>query len=434
MVVAEIEAVAGEEAGRLAVDGLAPRFLARPATPEALAEALRRAQDEDLAVVARGAGTKLALGLAPRRYDLALDLGDLRGLLEYRPDDLVAVALAGTPLAELQRAFAEHGQWLALDPPHAGRATLGGVLAANSSGPHRFRYGTGRDLVLGMRVAYPGGTLARSGARVVKSVAGYDLHKLHVGALGTLGVIAEVALRLHPLPRRRRLLAVRGADTRAPAEVLRTLIRLPLGLGALEVLDAAAVRRLNLLAGSALPERSLLLALCEGMAPVVDRQAAEVARAAALAGGSGPAVEDLGEGEEAARLIAAVSELPGQRMAEETVLKIGVPPGESCAALDAVGEALRAAGAEAAVHAHGGSGVVYAELALAPADVASLVGRLRAGMAGRRGHLVVQACPAAAKAGLDVWGPVAAARLVREMKAAFDPRGLLNPGRYTEAV
>ncbi len=174
---------ADDQAWKLAVDGRLPRLHAAPASAEELAGILHAAQAEALAVCPRGAGSKVTLGNPPRRYDLALETSALAGIVEYRPDDLVAVALAGTRLADAQAAFAAHGQWLALDPPYAGQTTLGGTLAANASGPHRLRYGTAKDLVLGMRVAYSDGTLARSGARVVKNVAGYDIHKAHVGAL-----------------------------------------------------------------------------------------------------------------------------------------------------------------------------------------------------------------------------------------------------------
>jgi glycolate oxidase FAD binding subunit len=432
VIVAGVEEVGGEEAAWLAVDGVAPRLRARPDSAEALLAVLRDAQGEGLAVVPRGAGSKTSLGNLPRRYDLALELGDLRGLLEYRPDDLVAVALAGTPLAELQRQFAAHGQWLALDPPHASAATLGGALAANSSGPHRLRYGTGRDLVLGMCVAYAGGTLARSGARVVKSVAGYDLHKLHVGALGTLGVIVEAGIRLHPLPARRRLVAVLAPEAAALAAVVRDLMRLPLGLGALEALDPGAVRRLNAAAGGGLPGQYVLLALCEGLPEVVARQRTEVARAA-----RDLAMEDLGEDEEASRLMAAVAELPAQRRPEETVLRLGVPPGDTCLVMGEIGAALWDAGVDAALHAHAGSGVLYGALSAEPDGVPAIARDLRQRLGPRRGHLIVEACPVEAKATMDVWGPLpsaGAARLMRELKAAYDPRGILNPGRYVEGL
>src|SRR5919202_2526867 len=183
-----------------AVDGLTPRAVEGPESAEAVAALLRRAAGERQAVVPWGAGTKQGLGNVPRAYDLAFDLSALDQVLEYEPADLVVTAQAGVPLAALQRRWGEAGQFLALDPPYAEQATLGGTLAANASGPSRLLYGTARDLVLGMRVALPSGEVVKSGGKVVKNVVGYDLNKMHIGALGTLGLMVEVTLKVHPLP------------------------------------------------------------------------------------------------------------------------------------------------------------------------------------------------------------------------------------------
>ena len=424
------QVVSFDEAVRLAVEGMAPKFQAAPLTPEQVAATLRAAAAEGLAVRPRGAGTKMSLGNRSTRYDLALETGGLTSVLEYRPDDLVAVALAGTPLAAAQALFAEYGQWLALDPPYAATATIGGTLACNQSGPHRLRYGTARDLVLGMRVAYADGTLARSGAKVVKNVAGYDLHKMHVGALGTLGVIVEVALRLHPLPAERRVLACAAPSDIAPwpamASVVGGLLRLPLGLGAIEALNREASQRLAA-AGFAVPAGELLLVVCEGHPAVVGRQVDEVGRAAAA---TGLRTEEIATGDGAARLTAAVAESRTPHGADETVLKLSVPLGDTLPALAELVVALPGA----PLIAHAGSGVVHALPRLAAAEVPPLVGQLRAWARGRDGYLVVQHCAPEAKIGLDVWGSVSAPRLVRGLKTALDPTSTLNPGRFVEGL
>ena len=144
-----------------------------------------------------GAGTKRAWTRG--EPDVELSTGDLDGIVEHNVGDLTAVLEAGVPLARAQKKFAAEGQMLALDPPDHG-ATIGGVVAANDSGPLRTRYGGARDLVVGMRVALADGTVAKSGGKVIKNVAGYDLGKLFVGSFGRLGAILEVSVRLHPLP------------------------------------------------------------------------------------------------------------------------------------------------------------------------------------------------------------------------------------------
>jgi glycolate oxidase FAD binding subunit len=412
---------------RLSILGKAPRFQATPVAAADLAATLRQAAEQGLLVSPVGAGTKLGLGNYPTRYDLALETTKLAGVLEYRPDDLVAVALAGTTLANIQALLAQHGQWLALDPPHAGTATLGGILAANDSGPHRLRYGTAKDLVLGMQTAYADGTLARSGAKVVKSVAGYDMHKMHVGALGTLGVIVEVGLRLHPLPAERRMLACRAASGvptwSAMADTVRDLLRLPLALGGLEALNRSAVKRL----AQDLPEADLLLVLCEGHPRVVGRQADEIRRAAGLAGLT---VEEVTGGDQVRLLGTALAEIRVPRSGDETIFKLTVPLGDTLAAQ----AEMQAALPEADLVSHAGSGVIHAMCAIPPSDVPRITASLRAQALGRQGHLVVRHRPLTVHAGLDVWGPVSAPRLVRGLKQALDPGGVLNPGRFVEGL
>jgi glycolate oxidase FAD binding subunit len=442
-----------DEAASLIVDGLQPGFHAAPTSAEAVVLALRQAHRDGLAVAPRGGGTRLGLGNVPRRYDLALALDAVRGIVEYRPHDLVAVVLAGTPLTVLQEEFARHGQWLALDPPCAPASTLGGVLATNASGPHRFRYGTARDLVLGMQVAYAEGILARSGARVVKSVAGYDLHKLHVGALGTLGVIVEVAVRLHPLPASRRVLLCPVADMGVATQVVDALMRRPLALGAIEYLNAAAAHRLATLAGITLPGHDLLLFFCEGHPRAVARQADEVTHAAQQ---RSLTVDVLSEGEPAVALARAVAQLGTDRTGTNTVLKLTVPPGSTLLALEELAGILQRASAPShdhashwtgplatetdpaltpmELHAHAGSGVVHAVATLPEPLIAPLVARARAAAGVRRGHLVVTSCPPLAKRGLDVWGPAGAPALMRGLKAALDPHQILNPGRFAEGL
>ncbi|HWO72440.1 MAG TPA: FAD-binding oxidoreductase, partial [Dehalococcoidia bacterium] len=193
-----------------AIDGVAPALQVRARTPAETAAALRLAAEHDAAVVPWGGGTQMGLGMPPERYDLALDLTGLNRVVEYEPADLTVTVEAGIRLADLQQALAERRQWLPLDPPLPLEATIGGILATNASGPARYRHGTARDLVIGMTVALPNGELVKSGGRVVKNVAGYDMAKLHIGALGTLGMIVQVTFKVAPLPARSEAVAVTG--------------------------------------------------------------------------------------------------------------------------------------------------------------------------------------------------------------------------------
>jgi glycolate oxidase FAD binding subunit len=186
-----------------AVGGVVPRLVVTPADESEVASVLSTATARGLAVVARGGGTKLEWGSPPERCDVVLSTSRLAGIVDHEPADLVCVVRAGTPLGLVQDTLAAapgFRQRLMLDPPHDQAATIGGVVASAASGPLRTRFGTARDLVIGASFVLSDGTVGRSGGKVVKNVAGFDIAKLLVGSLGTLAVITEVAFRLHPLP------------------------------------------------------------------------------------------------------------------------------------------------------------------------------------------------------------------------------------------
>jgi len=183
--------------------GRAPRLALRPASAEEAGEALRAATRDGLAVVPWGGGSKLARGSAPTRYDLALDLSGLDRVVEYDPEDLTLTAQCGVRLEALREIVSARGQELPLESAHAARATLGGVLATNDSGPRRLRLGSPRDRILGARFALADGTLARSGGKVVKNVAGFAIQRLLCGSRGGLAVVLEASLKLLPAPETR---------------------------------------------------------------------------------------------------------------------------------------------------------------------------------------------------------------------------------------
>jgi len=186
-----------------ALGGRAPRMALKPASAEEAASALAAASTDGLRVVPWGGGTRIAGDRAPERYDLALDLSALDRIVEYDPEDFTLTAQCGVTLATLRQALAARGQELPLESPNAARATLGGTLATNGSGPRRLRFGAPRDRILGARIALADGTRIQSGGKVVKNVAGYALHRLLCGARGRWGLILEASLKLAPAPETR---------------------------------------------------------------------------------------------------------------------------------------------------------------------------------------------------------------------------------------
>jgi glycolate oxidase FAD binding subunit len=247
----------------------------RPDSPEQAAEALRALGEEGRPVRPRGGGTK---DWGPVLDDATvIETGALARILEHNVGDFTAVLEAGVPLAEAQAEFARHRQMLAIDPALHGDATVGGVMAANDSGPLRHRYGSMRDLVVGTTVALSDGTLARSGGKVIKNVAGYDLGKLFTGSMGTLGLIVRIAVRLHPLPPGRASAVGASDDPQVLGDAARALAARPLEADCLDVDWRDGAGRLLVRFGSATAS---------------DQAAAAVAQLGALGLGDCAMVED----------------------------------------------------------------------------------------------------------------------------------------------
>src|SRR5215469_3092197 len=213
----DLRAIAGAKHIRSAgsadrVAGIQPQMVLEPDNETELAAALRCADAAGVSVVPRGGGTKLGWGNRPVRADLILSTARLNRVIEHAWADLTVSVEAGCTIQNLQNALAQHGQHIAIDPLWPDRATIGGILSTNDSGTLRIRYGALRDLIIGVTIALPDGTLASSGGKVVKNVAGYDLQKLITGALGTLGVITRAVFRLHPLPHSTRTFSFAARD------------------------------------------------------------------------------------------------------------------------------------------------------------------------------------------------------------------------------
>jgi glycolate oxidase FAD binding subunit len=375
-----------------AIAGVVPGEVVRPTSVAEMSDVLCRARREQRTVVAAGGRTKIGWAPPPTSVDLLVDTTALDRVVEHTAGDLVVVAEAGVPLAALQHQLRGAGQWLALDPPEPG-ATLGGVVSANASGPRRLRYGTVRDLLIGITVVLADGTIAHAGGKVVKNVAGYDLGKLYTGAHGSLGVVVSTTWRLHPLPAARRVVVLDLPDPLEAAPLAAALVRSTLTPSAVE---------LRAVTGGA------------GQLTVVFESIAESVHAQADA-----AVGLLGAGRQSDDLPHEFGERPGG--SGSVVLRMAF----ARAALAAV---LRALPAGTAVSASACTGVVYAAL---PAELADQLPALRAALAPHDGTAVVLSAPSDLRATVDHWGPVGdALDLMRRVKDRFDPDRRLAPGRF----
>src|SRR5437762_3238580 len=207
----------------------------RPRTADEVAAVLKRAADARQSIMIRGAGTKSDWGRPSGRVDAVLDMRGLNRVLAHQHGDMTATVEAGATLRDVNRTLAQHGQWLPLDPPHAGDATIGGILATNDSGPLRHRYGTPRDLVIGVQLATTDGVLAKAGGQVVKNVAGYDLSKLVAGSFGSLAAIVSATFKLAPLAAASKTLVIEASDFDRLGRIVAAVTASPLEPLAFEV-------------------------------------------------------------------------------------------------------------------------------------------------------------------------------------------------------
>lgn len=385
-----------------------------PASEEALAGVLRCANDAELAVVPRGGGTKLEWGNPPSRADVVLSTARLNRVAEHAWADMTATVEAGCTVGLLQETLAQHGQRLAVDVLWPDRATVGGILATNDSGALRLRYGGLRDLIIGVTMALADGTLAASGGKVVKNVAGYDLPKLATGALGTLGVIAQATFRLHPLPPENLTLSVRTGG----AEELQHLV---LAIQDSHLAHTAIQARLG---PTAPPEVDILL---EGTPAGIASQEAHIRELATPA----PVLQAPGD------VWAARQELwsdgPPEAATVTGNVKLSILPSDLAhtAALIARLAGTHQAAWRAVVQA---TGIGWLRLEAAGDALPTVLSELRAELERKGGSLVVARQPRGAAA-VDAWGsPGDAFPVMRALKQQLDPRGTLNPGRFVGGI
>jgi glycolate dehydrogenase FAD-binding subunit len=400
---------AGDAADGEGVDGVPARWVAAPGSAEQASAVMRVAAEHHLAVVARGAGTKLGWGHPPERVDLLLDTGRMDTVVEHAAGDLIVVAGAGCRLTDLQARLAGAGQWLAVDPARGG--TLGGLVATASTGPTRHLRGPVRDLLIGARVVRADGVRAHSGGKVVKNVAGYDVGKLLTGSYGTLAVLTEVAFRLHPLPPTRTWVSVPVVSVAEAHAVTQRVVHSQLAPTAVE-LDRPADGAWTL---------SLLL---EGIAAGVEgraERALDLLGTAATASGDPPPWWGREPFEPTGTALKLTFEIAGLRQLLTALEESAAACGLLVDGRGSVGVGTLLAGVRGATEPE-------------PGAVARLVSGLRQRAASYGGSVVVLDAPPHVKAAVDVWGPVPALDLMRAVKSRFDPQRRLAPGRFVGGI
>jgi glycolate oxidase FAD binding subunit len=409
------------------VDGLLPLLVVTPNTVEEVAQVIALANQHGLTLLARGGGSRMNVGGLPEQIDVLLETNKLTHLLEYEAPDLTCHVEAGLTLAALQSQLAKKGQRLALDPPDAEQATLGGILASNASGPKRLRYGSARDQVIGLRIVQANGEIARSGGSVVKNVAGYDLNKLYIGSLGTLGIIVEANFKLQPLPVVERTLLLTFTNANDAMQMVIATLGSLLTPSAIELIDAGAASDMSNFFGLNLPTNGFTLTLnFEGGTVSVDRQIDE---ARLLARKNNALMGDDIIGEAQNRFWDVIREhTQGTVTCKAAMLVSQVAP-----YLQQVEQICRRHELEYAIVAHAGNGILYIELrpSDATARIVEAVAELRIQAQEARGSLVVERCPVDLKRRINVWGePGSDFYLMQRLKRQFDPKGTFVRGRF----
>ena len=404
----------GDDLSAFAVDGLTPQAAVAPSSYEQVAEVMRYAHTEGLAVIPRGSGTHMHIGNVPSRYDIGLSLLRLDQVVEHEPADLTVTCQAGITLDRLQRHLGQHGQLVPLGPAWGEEATLGGILAANASGPSRHAYGAPRDFTIGMKVVTADGRFTKAGGRVVKNVAGYDLCKLYIGSLGTLGVIVEASFKLAPTAKVERT-AVATFETPGQACAFAAdLQHRRLSLRAVQLLNATAASAVEL-AQQGLCALVLDLA---GTPQAVERSRREIGDLAQ------DAAADLHDEENTAKSWDNRTRLGTTENAYLLCKATALPTH-----LPALIESLETVDGSPHILALPTVGVLYASWPRLE-DAEAAVDRLHTAVTTVDGSLVLERCPLDIKPRLDVFGdPPPSFDLMRRVKEQFDPKGILSPGR-----
>ena len=377
-----------------AIDGIAPGRYVRARSEDDIVDAVRGANEAGEAIVLWGGGTRMTIGDPPVRYDVALDLRDVAGIVDHEPADLTITVRAGTTLAALRSVLAPRGQWWPVEVAHPERATVGGTIASAADGPSRYRYLHPRDWTIGVRAVLGDGTLTRAGGRVVKNVTGYDLTKLYSGSYGTLCALVEVTLKLMPLPGRTLTLRADLPDLAYAYGVVRELLRERLPLDAVALAIGPAAQSVGAPGWTALFVR--------------------------LAG-NGAAVERLHRAVE--RRFVRMEEV-----GPDTWERLAALPADAPTSVRGTWPAARP------VEPYPLSALWYPGIEimhlLDDHEDASLLRELRLVAEGNAGAIVVERAPADLRRALGTWGvPRTPPAISERLRSLFDPRHVLSPGR-----
>lgn len=406
----------GNGSAPVSIDGLRPGRIEAPENATEIAALLAEAQVAEQAVAPFGGGSSLALGNIPDRVDIGLSTEKVRGVIDYEPTDLTLSVAAGSVFADVQAVLAEHGQTLPIEVPHPERSTIGGLIATALAGPRRFGAGSLRDLLIGISAAHPSGTVTKAGGMVVKNVTGFDLMRLYLGSLGTLGVIVSANFKVLPLPRAERTLLASFSSWSA-------------GLAAAEAIRTSRVQPVALELVRIGPEEWVLAVRIEGRDATVRLLSAE---AETLVRAD---VQHLDTRESADWWRSYVADQGLTCKLGQALIRCTTNPKGVATALDRAVQLMDQQSGLNQCMVSPGLGALMMRIQFPGNDPAAELSTLRDALLSLWDHVVVIGADPALKHGLDVWGkPPETIEVMRSIKQEFDPGRVLNPGRFAGRI
>ncbi len=426
-----------------AIDGKKPKVIVSPKTIQEVSKVVAQANQQRLTIVPRGNGTKMGMGGIPKKIDIILSTSRLNRITDSDCENLTLSAESGMTLNEVQKSLAKVGKgyFLPLDPPFTEKATLGGIVATNSSGPKRLLYGTARDMIIGTKAVFPNGDIVVSGGKTVKNVSGYDMCKLLIGSYGTLGILCEMTFKLLPLPEKEATLLLSFARLGEADGFAREVRSSQLIPSSIETLNALAVQKMRYFM-SMPPNGNYLVAIgLEGVAESIDRQIAEMSEMGRKHGFLEAVTLDSEKHQAFWVSLRDFSQGLTENYPNLISLKSNFLISKSDEMLGSYEMIARELGIECAFICHSGNGILYSYVLPGKKfrskieSFIELIGKMTAEAAKNEGNLIIESSPLLIKKKVEVWGQSRSDyQVVRRLKEQIDPAGILNRGRFVGGI
>ncbi len=414
--------------------GCIPSAVITPSNIKELSKTLTTANEHKLSVSPRGGGTKLELGNTPDSLDIIIDMSRLNKILNHAPADLTATVESGITILNLQNELAEHGQFLAIDPALPHIATVGGVLATGIAGPMKWQHGSPRDTVIGMKIVSPDGTITKSGGQVVKNVTGYDMSRLHIGGLGTIGIIAEVSFKLTPLPPKQLTILASFNSNRIAAEVALEIFNSNLMPLAITVFDPDSQDRIPDIGMN----NPVLAIKAAGRPATIERYVKDSTSIINKFGSSNVKVLDQIDSKP---LWEEISNFGWDTLNSEILLcRASVLPSAVPNLIESIEKFEYDQSLIGKKISHPAYGTVLVEWycgngPLNNETVSTILNTFSGLIQRLDGSLVIQRCPRKFREEIDVWGKIGSSlEIMRRLKNQYDPNRTINPGRFIGGI